>query len=567
MEEEDHIATFLLNEPPLSPIRRVAIEQDTPHDMNQPRSIETLSQTEIETEIPTEIYSDEEGVEILQGDPVGKKKEPIEGDHQNQVVQPNSTNTANAIEEEVKGDDSKRVTRTCMMTVGKYFRSINDFVNLEKTCKEYRGITEQYRFNPVPFKNEKEREAFKYIETYHLYEGYDPQSAQIGTVLNGNAKIKKIIIHEDDDKLDDRKYKGVKGNDKVKFEVSKTGKFKFDMDPSISVLIGVDDNISDNPEVKEIVIPYHITKIRENCFSCGLEEEEGVYGRDFGEGLKDIFIPNSVSVICPRSFFDCGITSVHIPSSITFIPEGCFAKCKRLESIHLPNTIKFLGDNAFSNCTKLKSITLPSSVTSLGNECFKECYSLSNVIITSNLVSIGDECFVHDDIKHFYSVDQDLTPYSVDLPSTLTYLGKYIFCQCDKITSVRCDIPIIPFSCFCGCDELRSVRLSYRVTEIRACAFQGCMNLKSIYLPSGLKRIGWSTFQYCHELSFVHIPSTLTYLGEDCFKDCDLNPINLPSNLQGVISEKSIKSMEGKIRWVSPDGSDIELTKEKKDSA
>ena len=82
-----------------------------------------------------------------------------------------------------------------------------------------------------------------------------------------------------------------------------------------------------------------------------------------------------------------------------------------------------------------------------------------------------------------------------------------------------------------------------------------------------MKRIGWSAFQDCHELSSLHIPSTLTYLGDECFKGCDLNPINLPSNLQGVISEKSIKSMEGKIRWVSPDGSDIELTKEKKDPA
>ena len=44
-------------------------------------------------------------------------------------------------------------------------------------------------------------------------------------------------------------------------------------------------------------------------------------------------------------------------------------------------------------------------------------------------------------------------------------------------------------------------------------------------------------------------------------------PINLPGNLQGVISEKSIKSMKDKIKWVSPDGSDIELTKEKKDPA
>lgn len=42
-------------------------------------------------------------------------------------------------------------------------------------------------------------------------------------------------------------------------------------------------------------------------------------------------------------------------------------------------------------------------------------------------------------------------------------------------------------------------------------------------------------------------------------------PINLPSNLKGVISERSIKSMEGKIQWVSPDGNDIEITQEKKE--
>ena len=133
------------------------------------------------------------------------------------------------------------------------------------------------------------------------------------------------------------------------------------------------------------------------------------------------------------------------------------------------------------------------------------------------------------------------------------------------MTSVRCDIPVIPYSCFHDCDKLRTVRLSYRVTEIEACAFESCMKLESVYLPSSLKSIGWSAFQDCPQLSSIHIPSTLTYLGEDCFRQCPLNPINLPSNLQGVISEKSIRSMEGKIRWVSPDGSDIELTKEKKD--
>ena len=458
MEEEDHIIANTVDESPSQTTERIVVEPNTPQ--NQPNN-----------------------------------NDGNDNDNDN-------------------NNDNRRVNRYDMMVIGKYLNTFGDFVNLEKTCKEYRGITEQYRFNPIPFESEKEGEAFKNVETYHLYEEYDPELNQIDTVLEGNAKIKKIIIYEDDDKLDDQKYNDIKGNGMVEIRSNKTGKFKFNMDPSISVLVGVDDNILEDEaslEVKEIVIPYHITKIRENCFSSNVVGQNNITDApEFCLQLKDIFIPNNVSVICPHAFFTCGISSVNIPSSITFIPEGCFANCEELESIHLPNTIEFLDVNAFRGCDKLKSITLPSLVTSLGDKCFRQCYSLSNVIITSNLVSIGDECFMADGIKHFYSVDQDLTPYSVDLPSTLTQLGKDIFYHCSKITSVRCDIPVIPFNGFCGCDGLRTIRLSYRVTEIGPGAFEDCMKLESVYLPSSLKSIRSYAFQYCRKLSSIHIPSTLS---------------------------------------------------------
>lgn len=482
---------------------------------------------------------------------------------ENSITEEEEEEKTEIVEEETEHDRDSHLNKYSMTIVGKYANTAKDLVNIEKTNKEFRGVIERYHFNPVPLKNEKEEGIF-HTETYHIYD--NPDIDQVKRILI-KPGVKKVIIHEDDDKVDDKKYNEIRKNDKVKFEVNKTGKFKFNMDPSITVLTGVDDNILEdeaNSEVKEIVIPYHITKIRENCFSCGMAEEEQIYGRNFYEGLRDIFIPNTVKVICPRAFFDCSIRSVNIPSSITFIPEGCFAMCVKLKSIHLPNTIKFLGDEAFEGCPSLKSITLPSSVTSLGNNCFKECRYLSNVVITSKLVYIGDKCFSKDNIKHFYSVDQDLTPYSVDLPSTLSYLGNYIFDECDQITSVRCDIPRIPFSCFFDCSKLQTVRLSYRVTEIEGNAFYSCVNLTSINLPSSLKRIEWCTFRDCHKLSSLHIPSTLTYLGEHCFRDCGLNPINLPSNLKGVIDEDYIQDIKNKIRWVPPDGSDIQIEKEKK---
>ena len=40
--------------------------------------------------------------------------------------------------------------------ISKYFSWINDYINIEKTCKEYKGIIEQYHFNPIPLNNEKE---------------------------------------------------------------------------------------------------------------------------------------------------------------------------------------------------------------------------------------------------------------------------------------------------------------------------------------------------------------------------------------------------------------------------
>lgn len=468
---------------------------------------------------------------------------------QNQSNGNNEGNDGNGNNTNVNDHNNSRVNRYSMMVIGKYLNTFNDFVNIEKCCKEYRGLINQYYYNPIPLKDDKS-DLFPNTNTFLLY---NSESNDIDIVLKSNNKIKKIIIYEDDDKINEPEYNNIKGKEIIQLPTNITGEFNFNMDPNINVLIGIDDSIyEDNPKIKEIVIPSHIIKIRENCFNCGIEEEERIYGNDSSEGIINIFIPNTVKVICPRAFFNCSITSINIPSSITFIPESCFAKCIRLESIHLHDTIEFFDDNAFSKCSKLKSITLPSSVTLLGNNCFKECSSLSNVIITSNLVSIGDECFSEDNIKHFYSNNDDIITYSVNLPSTLTKLGDFAFEHCNKITSINCNISKIPLGCFKYCNKLETVKLSNKVTRIHSFAFESCIKLKSINLPSSLKDIGSHTFDYCSSLTSINIPSTLTYFEGDCFINCNLIQINIPSNLQRIIKEYSIKDIKDKIKWVSP---------------
>lgn len=71
---------------------------------------------------------------------------------------------------DVQNNKETKLDSHAMLIVSKYFDGINDYINLEKSNKEYNGIIEQFHFNPIPLKNEKEREIFKNVETYHHYD-------------------------------------------------------------------------------------------------------------------------------------------------------------------------------------------------------------------------------------------------------------------------------------------------------------------------------------------------------------------------------------------------------------
>ena len=52
-----------------------------------------------------------------------------------------------------------------MMVVGKYFKTIDDFVNVEMVNKKYKEIILRYKYNPIPLTNERIRKLFSNIET------------------------------------------------------------------------------------------------------------------------------------------------------------------------------------------------------------------------------------------------------------------------------------------------------------------------------------------------------------------------------------------------------------------
>ena len=102
-------------------------------------------------------------------------------------------------------------------------------------------------------------------------------------------------------------------------------------------------------------------------------------------------------------FFECGLTSITIPSSVTSLGDYCFEGCSRLTSITIPSSVTSLSESCFHGCSGLTSITIPSSVTSLGEACFYYCKRLTSITIPSSVTSLGGYCFYNcENLKTVY---------------------------------------------------------------------------------------------------------------------------------------------------------------------
>ena len=66
----------------------------------------------------------------------------------------------------------KKIDYYSILIASKYFETIDDFINLEKAVKRFRGNIEKLHFNPISV-DEKIVSFFPNIETLHLYRKED----------------------------------------------------------------------------------------------------------------------------------------------------------------------------------------------------------------------------------------------------------------------------------------------------------------------------------------------------------------------------------------------------------
>ena len=252
----------------------------------------------------------------------------------------------------------------------------------------------------------------------------------------------------------------------------------------------------------------------------------------FDEDLADttdIVIPESVSQNESGQWTDGNTYKVTDILSATSSSNGVFYN-SGITSIELPSTLEMIGNYAFYYCSGLTSITLPSSLTSIGEHAFQNCSGIETLEYKGTIdqwLSIDFGAYCMDDDSHTFIVNgEELT--NLVVPEGITTIPARAFYGCTGLTNITLpsSLNIIGDYAFSGCTGLTKVDLSNyaSLTSIGNYAFEDCRGLTSVDLSqcTNLKEIAYCTFQNCTGLIEVDLSNciSLTTIGLLAFCNC-----------------------------------------------
>jgi len=305
-------------------------------------------------------------------------------------------------------------------------------------------------------------------------------------------------------------------------------------------------------ELLSVEIPNTVTGIGEEAFAychnlASVTLQENLVAIDdyaFSEcDLTSITISKSVSMIGSNPFSGCPLTSIEVKAENAFYNSD--NKCNAIietrtnklvtgcKNTIIPETVTSIGDRAFYNST-FKSINIPNSVRSIGSEAFAKC-GFKTITIPENVTAIKSgafsECWNLEEVKmgdyvseiEKYAFGDDGNLKSITIPASVRYIGESAFFDCLRLESVYTKITnVFPIDIFVFRDGT-----PYGINDA------------TLYVPYGLvetykNTIGWDRFSKYKEMKPDEPIQQIT-------------PFNFSCNKKGSVSINGTQEITGSI--------------------
>ena len=273
------------------------------------------------------------------------------------------------------------------------------------------------------------------------------------------------------------------------------------------------------------------------------------FGQSFTEGIFNYTVNGDEVTVTGLANGTSYYGAVNIPDEVTYqettysvtaIAQSAFENCVGITSVTIPSSMTFIGLRAFKGCSGL--ITLNYNATNCSIEWYYYeahwLYGCTSLVVLN--IGAGVETIPNYFVYNYVNYGNDYTHAitgTVVIPNTVTSIGNYAFHNCRHIGSVTIgnSVENIGTYAFYNCSNMGSVTIGTSVSNIETYAFSNCSKLTTVVLPSSMTTINSSTFEDCSLLSSVTIPNTIVSIGNRAFYGCNkLATLTIPNSVASI---------------------------------
>ena len=271
---------------------------------------------------------------------------------------------------------------------------------------------------------------------------------------------------------------------------------------------------------------------------------------------------NVMHTTAPWKAYDSDIKSVIIEPGVTKIGSHAFFMCNNLESVSIPEGVTTIEDRAFWQ-TSLKNITIPASVTQIGStikEVFYQCYDLESITVANGNTayrSVDGVLYTADGTtliqypqnktdKAYKMIDEatkiDFLAFNytqnlqtIDFNNVTAFADKAVYGNQALQEIVLKNAASLGNQAFSGNREVTSVLLEKAPTTVGKSVFSSCTNLTSVTLPDDMQELPNGMFAFCTALKTLTFPAQLKSIGDSCFDAAGLaGDLVIPESVKNI---------------------------------